>query len=338
MAFMRKFDTLLHKSNNTMCKIDSQDGINLYNYDNHFNLLFSKKLQSGEFSFLDYWFDIDTKDNVYGIINDKKGTLLTLSITNKYLIKNKLLQYNPDEEFIKFVYINSNIYCTNIFYYSFNVNNPYNGSLIHHYQKDNIWHTNIIDSISYNVLTNFVVTYDNDNIPSIFYYKLTDGFEELFVSVFDNNSYTWCTPIQITTSKMSKIYLSVIKDYQNCYHILFSENNFSKYHCTYIKGYVDDYKFNVSSSIKISDTVACTFPNLLESQKRLYAQWIEYHNLYLRFSDDHGKTWSMVSINKDSLELPFVCCNYHSNYQQEADMNYFILYMNQNSTQILGID
>ncbi|MDO5517087.1 MAG: hypothetical protein Q4F66_05990 [Clostridium sp.] len=338
MTFMRKFDTLLRKSNNTMCKIDSQDGINLYIYDNNFRLLSSKELLDGDFSFLDYWFDIDINNNVYGIINDKKGTLLSYNITNKYLIKNSLLKYNPDEKFIKFVYINSNTERTNIFYYIFNTDTPYSGSLIHHYKINNIWYTHVIDSISYNVLTNFVVVYDNHDIPIVFYYKLSHGVEELFISIFDADSNSWCTPIQITDSRKAKIYLSVIKDYRNCYHILFSENNSNKYYCTYINGYINNYNFNISNSLVISDTVACTFPNILESQGRLYAHWVEYHNLYVGFSDDYGNKWNKVMIYNDSLENPFVCCNYHSNCIEENTINYFTLYMNQNSNHILGID
>ena len=123
MTFMRKFDTLLHKSNGNLCKIDSQDGITIYNYDNNFNLLSSKKLMDGDLSFLDFWFDIDANDNIYGLINDKMGTLLSYKISNKYIFKSKFLEYYPNEESIKFVYINSNSGSTNLFYYKLNVNN-----------------------------------------------------------------------------------------------------------------------------------------------------------------------------------------------------------------------
>ena len=338
MTFMRKFDTLLHKSNGNLCKIDSQDGITIYNYDNNFNLLSSKKLMDGDLSFLDFWFDIDANDNIYGLINDKMGTLLSYKISNKYIFKSKFLEYYPNEESIKFVYINSNSGSTNLFYYKLNVNNPYKCSLIHHYQINNVWHTNIVDSISYNVLTNFVVIYNKNNIPRIFYYNLVDGFEELFLSIFNPDLNSWCTPIQITDSKKAKMYLSAMKDNRNCYHILFSENNSNRYYCTYINGYINNLTFNVANSSIISDTVACTFPNIIQYNNKIYAHWIEYHNLFVRYSNDYGNTWSNTSIYNNALADPFVCCNYHSNLPNTNVLNYFTLYMNQNSTNILGID
>ena len=72
MTFMRKFDTLLQNSNDNMCKIDSSDnGINITNYDQNFKVISIKKILTGNFAFLDYWFDINKNDSLYGIVNNK---------------------------------------------------------------------------------------------------------------------------------------------------------------------------------------------------------------------------------------------------------------------------
>lgn len=336
MAFMRKFHTILQKSNSDICKIDCEDGINLSNYDINFNLISQKKLLNGNFSFLDYWFDISLNDNIYGIVNDKNGLLYSFNTKNNYIIKNKLLKYNHESKFIKFVYIKNISNCTHIIYYSFNISTPYKGTLVHHYKQNHTWHTTIIDEITYNVLTNFVVTYDDNNIPTIFYYNLINGYEEVYFSRFINDSFSWSTPIQITHSKKSKIYLSVIRDSKNVYHIVFSENTYSKYYCTYINGKIDDNSFNAINSSVLSDSVACIFPIVFEFNNSIFVNWIEYQTLYTILSKNSGQTWSKVNILINSYDTPFVCCCYHNNLEYESIFNYFVLYMNENSTNILG--
>ena len=338
MTFMRKFNTILHKSNDKIFMIDSEDGINLSNFDMNFKLLSSRQIEGGSFSFIDYWFDLTPDDKIYGIINNKKNSLLFYRITDKYIIKNVLLKYNPDKVFLKFVYAKQINLFTHILYYEIDKLNPYNVKLIHLYKNNLTWNKYVVDSFSYNVLTNFLVTYDNDFSPYIFYYKLVNGFEELFVSIFDTSSCIWSDPQKLTNSKKPKIYLSAIKDSKNHYHIIYSENNFNKYYCTYIHGYFDDGDFKQLNNFKLSDTVACTFPNVIEYNDTIYAHWVEYHNLYVSISPDGGYTWDKVSISGASSALPFTCCNYHDNNNKHGTFNYFTLYMVDASEKILGLD
>ncbi|MBN1038997.1 hypothetical protein DVW12_09815 [Clostridium botulinum] len=336
MTFLRTFDTLLHKSDNHFYKINSKNGITLYNYAYNFQLISSKKIIDGNFSFVDYWFDISTNDAIYGIINNKKNALLYTYITNKYIIKSTLIKYDPDSTCIKFICIKNIDETTHIFYFSLSKFQTCTCELIHHYKQNNIWKTCKIDTISYEVLTNFVVIYDND-IPSIFYFKLVDGFEELFISTFNISQCNWSIAMQITSSKKHKIYLSGIKDSNNYYHLLFSENNTNKYCCTYISGYIKNNTFNVINNWTIADTVACTFPNLIEYNHKIYANWIEYHTLYVRSSPNNGNNWSDILIDYDSSSLEFVYCNYHSNFTYDKNLNSYALYRDENSNTLLGL-
>jgi len=338
MAFMRNFHTILQKSNNNICKIDCKDGITLSNYDYHFNLISQKKLLNGTFSFLDYWFDISENDKIYGIVNDKNGLLYYFNLKNNYVIRNTLLKYAPESNFIKFVYIKNIKDCTHVIYYSIDVSTPYNSILVHHYKKGSTWHTTSIDKISFNVLTNFVVTYDDTNMPTVFYYNLIDGHEEVYASTFVEETGLWSNPIQITNSKKSKIYLSVIKDFKNLYHIVFSENNNSKYYCTYINGKINNNNFYSINSSVLGNSVACTFPNVIEFNNLIFVNWIEYHTLYKMSSKDYGKTWSKVDILNDSFNSSFVCCCYHTNIKSPDLFNYFSIYMQENSLNILGLN
>lgn len=337
MTFMRKFDTIIQQSNKKISKITSDNGLTLYNYDQNYKLTNYKNILSGEFSFLDYWFDIDENDNIYGLVHDKKDYLIYYSIRDNFIVKTKLLKYNSNTDFLKFVYIKKIDKCINIFYYCLDKSNPTNTRLLHRYNKNNKWKTFIIDSFSYNVLTNYVVTYDKNFNPTIFYFKLHEGFEELFTSTFNSDSSSWSNPIQLTNSQKPKIYLSVIYDSEEKYHIVFSENNFNNYYCIYIHGYIKNNNFYIIYNWLLENTVACTFPNILQSNDVIYAQWIEYHNLFIKYSKDYGRTWTNAMFAKDSSTLPFSCCNYHSNLKNQDILNYFVLYLVENSTKILGI-
>ena len=338
MTFMRKFNTLLRNSDNKIYILDSEDGINISVYDMNFKLLSSKKIADGSFSFVDYWFDLTSSDQIYGIINNKIDSLIYIRITDRLVVKSLLLKYDPETTFIKFITIKNLENSSHIFYYKLDKLNSYAGTLIHNYKEGSTWHKSEIDSFSYNVLTNFVVTYDNDFLPTIFYYKLVNGFEEVFTSTFNKESCTWSDPIQITDSKKVKIYLSVIIDSKNFYHIIFSENNFNKYYCNYIHGYISNNNFIITNNWKLSDTIACTFPNIIEANNIIYAHWIEYHSMYIRISDDYGSTWSNTTICGTSSSIPFVCCNYHSNKNKYNTFNYFTLFVVNNSDKILGLE
>lgn len=337
MAFLRKFTTIINKSDKEIYKIDSEDGINLSSYDINFNIIYSKKIIKGDYSFVDYWFDITSSNKLYGIINNKIDSLIYFHITDKIMIKNIFIKYNSKSTYIKFLYIKELKKSTHIIYYELDKLNPYNVKLMHYYKDDNTWRKYLIDSFSYKILTNFVITYDNTISPSIFYYKLDNGFEELFVSTFNIQLCKWSEPIKITNSKKDKIYLSVIKDSLNNYHILYSENNFGKYYCNYISGYIKNNKFITKYNLILSDSVACNFPNIIEYNNKIYAAWIEYNNLYITESKTFGFIWQKSSLVENCSTSPFVCCNYHSNKYTDNKFNYFTLFMIDNSLEILGI-
>ena len=92
------------------------------------------------------------------------------------------------------------------------------------------------------------------------------------------------------------------------------------------------------NNLKLSDTVACTFPNIIEADNKIYAQWIEYHSMYMCSSKNYGSTWDKTIICGMSSPLPFLCCNYHSNIQKYNILNYFTLFMAEHSDTILGLD
>ena len=245
------------------------------------------------------------------MINDKKGKILNLTLEKDNVDTHTIIKYDYKNFIIKFPYtkhienIKHTIYC------SINKSIPLLANLIHIYEDDNIFIKNTIDFIDFNILSNFVVAYSN-NKPIIFYFKLVDNFEELFVSIFDLNSYSWSNPIQITKSNKNKIYLSVLQDENNNYHIAFSENHDNKYYCKYINISLENNVLKINQESIISKDVMCLFPSIIKKNSTLYIQWVEYFDLYICQSDDFGMNWSKPIIDKNISNKPFIRYQYIS--------------------------
>lgn len=337
MSFIENFESLIEKSNNDICNITLDEGINLYNYDSNFKLLSSKKLIDGNYSFADYWFDINSSDVLYGLINTKEGSIIHYYINDRFTIKNYILKYDLNKLAIKFPYIKNINGVTHIIYFEIHKGAEHYCTLIHHYKKNNKWVKYEIDSMNYMILSNFVVIF-NDCNPSIFYLKIVNGNEEVFYSTFDLITSTWSSPSQITNTSKEKVYLSVIKSSNNFYNIIYSENNLNSYYCTYINGYIDNNKFISSSPITISKTTACVFPHLIEHKNNLYAQWLEYRDLYTSISRDFGKTWGKQILFEDISNIPFSYYSFKSNHLNNTVYNLTNIFLYEKSLKILGVE
>lgn len=313
MPFINKTSILIESSiNKGLTLFELGENIVYTNIDSDLNNINSYILINDEHTFIDIWVDIDDKDNIYGILNDKKGKLQNLIITSDNTAMNTIIKYDYKNFFIKFTYIKELYDESHILYYSINKAFPYSAYIVHLYQSSNICKKTQIDFVNYNILTNFVITYDN-NIPTIFYFRLVNNHEELFSSTFDKNLYTWSSPRQITNSKKDKIYLSVLKDNNHNYNIVFAENNRNKYYCKYIQGSFIDNNFTILSEKYISENSMCVFPNLISTSSKIYIQWVEYFDLYTSESLDFGKSWSKPKLNYLASDLPFQRYEFRSN-------------------------
>lgn len=246
------------------------------------------------------------------MINDKKGKILNLNLEKDNVDTHTIIKYDYKNFIIKFPYTKHISNIKHTIYYSINKSIPLLANLIHIYEDDNIFIKNTIDFIDFNILSNFVVTYSNSK-PIIFYFKLVDKFEELFVSFFNLNSYSWSSPIQITKSNKNKIYLSVLQDENNKYHIAFSENHNNKYYCKYINLSLENNVLKINQESIISKDVMCLFPSIIKKNSTLYIQWVEYFDLYLCKSDDFGMNWSKPIIDKSISNEPFIRYQYICN-------------------------
>lgn len=318
MSFLYEVYTLIRKSDKTLSIFNLDNNIVYKNFDCNLNNLYSENIIDGDFSFADTWFDIDDNDNIYGVVNNKKGKLVNIDIKNNNIKDTTIFKYDYYNYFIKFPFIKYTFDSNHLIYY---LGNKYNNiKLIHVYKSNGIYKKNTVDFINHNILNNFVVTW-SDNIPTVFYFKVVDKFEELFTSTFDLDKLQWSKPIQLTNSRKNKIYLSIIKSSEYYYHIAFSENNYGKYMYKYLKLYIKDSELEIHNDTYISSNIMCLFPNLVESNSMLYAQWVEYSSLYTCKSNDSGKTWSKPVLSNYTSNEPSLIYGFKSNFPNDSSYN-----------------
>ena len=159
MSFINKTNILIKKNNNDLYYFDLDKDIVFTKISNKTNTLISKKLFDGDYSFVDIWLDTNEKDNIYVVINDKKGKILNLTLEKDNVDTHTIIKYDYKNFIIKFPYtkhienIKHTIYC------SINKSIPLLANLIHIYEDDNIFIKNTIDFIDFNILSNFGVAY-----------------------------------------------------------------------------------------------------------------------------------------------------------------------------------
>lgn len=326
MTFINETKILFKKSNSNLAIFNIDNNLQYEVLDNNLNKVSCDKVYDGNFSYVDIWFDINKDDSIYGIINNNKGKLINININNNNIVNNStLIKYDYKNFIVKFPYIKVLDNEKHIIYFSIDKKNKCFCQLIHVYNNNDIYVKNKIDYINYNIMSNFVVTWNN-NVPSIFYYNKINGFEELFVSTFNLKTLNWNPPLKLTNSKKSKIYLDVIKDTDNTYHIVYSENNNFKYHCQYLKLEINEINFKILESSLIQNNIMCLFPTLTINSHSIFIQWAEYHNLYICKSINYGKTWSKPIKNNNLSHHSFLRYLYKSNYNLNNKYNFSYIF------------
>lgn len=336
MSFINKCSTIIRLSNQEILNIYNDNNIKFEYFDKNKNLLHSNTISnSSDLDFTNSYFNLSSDDNIYGIY--KKNSLNLIEIKNKgsEIIKKEILTYNYKKFDIIFPYIkilNNDIH---ILYYVYNNNSSNTCALFHHYKKGKIWSENKIDFINHIVLDNFKVLWINNN-PIVFYFKLVNGYEEVFSSRFNKSTLSWSNPIQITNSGRNKLYLSILKDNMNFYHLTFCENVDNGYAVKYINGYLNEYNLDINISSYISKPSTCRFPNLIKHKSNLYLIWVDHERLYSCNSSDLGKTWTNPIIDDFSLDEDFTRANFISNYKYDSNYNVSNVFTISNKIDIIG--
>ena len=327
MTFSRNFHTLIEDSNKDFIKISFNKGINLTRYNPNNSALKSKIISNKASSFSTASFDIDSDNNIYGVMVDYKHTLTYLCISNNVVFKSKLLSFDSEKYRVSFPYIKKIKKVTHLFYYLINIKKPNVCKLIHYYNNGSGWKHHKLDKINYFVLTNFIVLW-NSNSPEILYLNNVNGFSELFLLKFNTNNNNWSSPIQITNTKKTKVYLSALTDESNSYHIVYCENNNDKYYCTYTCGSIKNNTFDTIKNTVIKDGVACEFPTISLIENTLYCQWIEYSNLYTSKANIENLNWSKAKLI-NTYKMPSFSGLLYKSSNSNFKVNNFFAYDNE---------
>lgn len=334
MSFFNECSYILRKSNKDMIFLSSNLELT-YNYflDSEVSLL-CNKLTNFPIDFTSYYFDIDEDDNIYGIFNDESIHIVGFDYcSNKFSTLNKIeydfKNFTLDFPYIKF--IDDDIH---IIYYLTSKSSS-TTVLFHHYRHNNKWFENKIDFINIPILDNFKVFFNN-NTPIIFYLKDIDGIPQVLTSMFNVSTCMWNNPIQLTYSMSNKIYLSVISDHLNFYHISFSENISSAYAIRYINGYLNPDSFQVNISKIVTDPGDCSFPTIIKFKDIVYLMWVQNRFLYTSLSNDLGMSWSDFLEDDFSTKNQFIRCFINSNYHHDLEYNCSSLFISKSDISILG--
>jgi hypothetical protein len=320
MAFANNCEGLIRKSNKDMINFKYDKGLVADYITEDGSIANSKRLAHGDISFIDTCFDIDNNDNVYGVVNNKEGHLLYIYPNDKSFDTSTILNYDHNKFNISYPYVKNINKDRHLIYYLSNKSGNSVSALFHHYNRDGEWFENKIDFINHIVLNNFVVTWNGDT-PTIFYFNSLNGAEELFACRFNNATKVWSNPIQITNSQSPKIYLSIIKDSMNFYHITYSENVNLGYAVKYVSGYLKEDSFETTRSNFVTGASTCSFPSLTQVNSDLYLSWIQYNKLCTSISNDLGNTWSDRNIDEHSIEEEFIRFSFRSNCINDKDYN-----------------
>lgn len=338
MSFINEHCSIIRRSNKDMfyMHLDS-DGLYYNYYDIRGYVVYRDKLISDmDLDFTRYSFSLDKNNNVHCIYCDKYLQVLECK-NNSYLFTQKeYITYDHKKFGIAFPYvkyINDN---PHIFYYVFNNNSTSTCALFHHYKHNDSWIENKIDFLNHIVLDNFTVTW-NESSPTIFYFNLVNGCEEIFTSRFNLGTFTWSEPLQITNSGKNKIYLNVVRDNINFYHICFCELNGNGYAVKYISGYLNENKFNLSESSYLSEPSTCMYPSIIKTDNNISVSWVNFSKLFTSTSENLGKSWSEPIVDENSIEDRFIRASFYSNYDEDLKYNVGNVFSTINDVGILGI-
>ena len=335
MSFINKCSTIIRRSDKEIFKFYVDNTIKIDHYDKNNNLISSTNLDNLKgMNFTNCSFCIDN-NNIYGIYKDNNLKMIHIPRDSSMISKKDILTYDSKKFDIMFPYINVINNSIHIIYYVYNNNSTNTCALFHHYYNNGVWIENKIDFITHIVLDNFTVLWIQ-NSPVLFYFNLVNGCEEIFFSRFNPNSLTWSNPCQITNSNKNKLYLSVLKDNMNFYHLTFCESIDNGYSVKYMNGYLNENKLDISTSIYVSGPSTCIYPSIVKQNSTIYLMWVNSNKLYTSISNDLGKTWSEHQIDETSIDERFCRSKFLSNYPDDFSYNLTSVFTIDDDITIIG--
>lgn len=338
MSFINERCAIIRRSYKDMFYMYlDMDGLYYNYYDVRGYIVHRDKLISDtNLDFTRYSFSLDKDNNVYCIYCDKSLQVLECKDNSYVFTQREYVTYNYKKFNLAFPYVKYTHGNPHIFYYVFNNNSTSTCALFHHYKHNDYWIENKIDFINHIVLDSFTVLW-NESVPTIFYFNLVNGCEEVFASRFNLGTFTWSDPVQITNTGKNKLYLSGIRDSINFYHLCFCENEENGYAVKYVSGYLNENKFNLDTSSYLCEPSTCMYPSIVKVDNTLFVSWVNFNKLLTSNSKNSGQSWSQPVIDEYSAEDKFIRSSFYSNYEEDLKYNVSNVFSTLNDVGILGI-
>lgn len=338
MTFINNASNLLRRSNKDIFYIFNNEGL-YYNYYDQNNRLTKQNIliSNNVLDYTQFYFTIDNFDKIYGIITDNSIKIVECENASDIFLLKENFSFDYEKFCVCFPYIKYINNTTHMFYYVYSPKFTNCAIIFHQYRdKEGKWIENQIDMINFNMLNKFHIVF-NDDIPTMFYLNLVDGFEEIFYSTFNFENLKWSTAKQLTNTKNNKLYLNILKDTDNnLYHIIFCENIQNQYCIKYMNYIIKNQTLIENTSCFLNEPSLYTFPCLILENSILYAMWVSFEKLYTSFSKDLGKTWSKAICDETSISEIFLRTHVNSNTQDDLIYNDIDLFTTINNLSILG--
>ena len=338
MSFVNEHYAIIRRSNKEMFYMYlKEDGLYYNYYDVEGNIVnIYKLIDDNTLDFTKYSFSLDQDNNIYCIYCNNTLKVLECKDKSSTFREVESITYNYKKFGLVFPYIKFSEDNPHIFYYVFNNSSINTCAIFHHYKHNDYWIENKIDFVNHIALDDFTVLF-NRAVPTIFYFNLVNGCEEIFSSRFNFGTFTWSDPVQITNTGNNKLYLNAIRDSINFYHLCYCENEGNGYIVKYINGYLNENSFNLKNLSSLSSPSTCMFPSLIKADNTLVVSWVDLNKLYTSTSKNGGASWSNPVIDESSAEDNFTRCTFLSNYKDDLKYNVSNVFSTIDDVGILGI-
>lgn len=179
---------------------------------------------------------------------------------------------------------------------------------IHHYILDKgKWKDYIVEEIKVDkFLNNIKIIEDEEKILLCYYYE-----NQICLKEFDFATMKWQESIILTDNK-EKLYMDIIKQ-DNYLHLVYSRYENENLIIEYARYLREDNSILLEKQTNISNEGNPSNPTLIMENGRLWISWNESANLFSRYSQDMGESWSPIYLWKKSRFTDMIRYKYMTN-------------------------
>lgn len=188
-------------------------------------------------------------------------------------------------------------------------------SIVHHMLIDGEWNSFNVEDIVADTILNPIKIIEYEKGFSILYYNEN----RICIKSFNLSNKTW-EDTNVLTDNNKKLYIDALLE-EDYLHLSYCEFINDSLEIKYIRYNLNDDILKDMEN-DISTGINPTNPTLLAYDKKLWLVWNESLNLFSRYSEDNGETWSPIYLWKDVKKKDFVRYKYINNRDENIKVDY----------------